>query len=170
MRYAGFPLLVTLLGFAPWVAGESHGDFSGTWTMDTARSDSAHQEAPIRSSMLVIRLTDTGLTMETTRSEGGNPAAFHETLNFKLDGSEMTTTGDAGVTVTGKAHWDGAKLVVETARVIHDSTVSTLYVYTLSASGRDMTIDMTLTVQHGYGGLSGRNKGRGKDVYVRVTK
>jgi hypothetical protein len=31
-------------------------------------------------------------------------------------------------------------------------------------------IDMTLTVQHGYGGLSERNTGRGKDVYVRVAK
>lgn len=171
MRYAGFVLLVVLLGFAPWVAGQSHGDFSGTWTMDPARSESAHQEVPIISSTLVLRVTDTGLTMETTRSEGGKPAAFHETLNLRLDGSDTTAASNAGASVTGKAHWDGAKLVAETAREINGATVTTRYVYTLSADGREITIDKTLTVQHGYQGLlSARNTGHGIDVFVRVAK
>ena len=86
MRHGGCVVLIALLGFSPLVAGERHNSFSGTWRMDPARSESAHQGVPIESSMLVIRLKDTGLTMETTRSEGGKPAAFHETLNLRLDG------------------------------------------------------------------------------------
>ena len=61
--------------------------------MNPAQSESAHQGVPIESSMLVIRLKDTGLTMETARSEGGKPTAFHETLNLRLDGLEMTSIG-----------------------------------------------------------------------------
>lgn len=170
MRRMALLLLVALIGFAPRVTGMSHSDFAGTWTMDPARSESAHQEAPVASSTIVIRLTGNGVTIETTRSEAGREAAFHEKLNFRLDGSEMTGTGDGGVPVTGKAHWDGAKLVVETVRNIHDSTVTTLYAYTLSADARDMTVDKTLTVQHGYQGLTGPSSGHGKDVFVRVSK
>ena len=171
MRYARFVLLVGLLGLAPWVAGQSHGDFSGTWTMDPARSESAHQDVPIGPSTLLIHMTATELTMETTRSEGGKPAAFHETLTLRLDGSDTTHASDTDATVTGKAHWDGAKLVVETSREINGATVTTLYVHTLSANGREMTIDKTLTVQHGYQGLlSARNMGHGVDVFVRVAR
>ena len=92
-------------------------------------------------------------------------------MNLRLDGSDTTAASDTGVTVTGKAHWDGAKLVVETAREINGATVTTRYVYTLSANGREMTIDKTLTVQHGYQGLlSARNMGHGVDVFVRVAR
>jgi hypothetical protein len=170
MRRAGFAVIVALSGFAACAAGERHGNFAGTWKMDAARSESAHQDVPIGPSILIVRLTDTGLSMETIRDEGGKPAAFHETLNFKLDGSETTSLGDGGVTVTGKARWDGPKLVIETVRNIRDSTVTTLFVYTLSANGRDLTIDKTLTVQHGYQGLNASTTGHGKDVFVRVAK
>jgi hypothetical protein len=170
MPRLGCALLVALLGFARLVASEGHDRFSGTWRMDAARSESAHQGVPIESSVLVIRLTDGGLTMETIRKEGGTPASFHETLDLKLDGSETTSTGNSGVTVTGKAHWDGTKLVVETVRDIQNSTVTTLYIHALSANGREMTIDKTLTVQHGYQGQSASNTGHGKDVFVRVAK
>jgi|SRR5579863_7543347 hypothetical protein len=170
MRHGGCVVLIALLGFSPLAAGERHNGFSGTWRMDPARSESAHQGVPIESSMLVIRLKDTGLTMETTRSEGGKPAAFHETLNLRLDGLEMTSIGDGGITVTAKARWDGNKLVVETVRSIEGSTVTTLYVHALSANKREMTIDKTLSVQHGYQGRSASNTGHGTDVFVRVAK
>jgi len=139
--------------------------------MDPVRSESAHQDTPIGQSTLVIRLTGGGLAMETIRSEGGRPAAFHETLNLKLDGSETTSTGNAGVAVIAKAHWDGNRLFVETLRNVQDSTVTTLYVHSLSANGREMTVDKTLTVQHGYQGVSASssNTGHGKDIFVRVA-
>ncbi len=170
MLHRGCVVLMALLGCGAQVAGESRPGFSGTWRMDPARSESAHQGVPIESSMLVIRLKDAGLTIETTRSESGKPAAFHETLNLRLDGSETTTVGDGGVTVTAKAHWDGDKLVVETVRSIEGSTVTTLYVHALSANKRQMTIDKTLTVQHGYQGRNASNTGHGVDVFVRVAK
>ena len=163
-------ILITLLGFAPCVAGTAHGNFSGTWTMDPARSESAHQDVPIGLSTLVIRMTKNQVTIETTRNGDGKAPEFHETLSFKLDGTETTNTGQGGVRVTGRARWDGPKLVIETARNVQAATVTTLYVHTLSADGREMTVDKTLTVQHGYQGTHAANSGHGKDVYVRVSK
>ena len=171
MRYARFALFVGLLGCAPWAAGQSPGDFSGTWMMDPARSESAHQDVPIRPSTLLIRVTATEIIMETTRSEGGKPAAFHETLTLRLDGSDTTGASDTDATVAGKAHWDGGKLVVETSREINGATVTTLYVHKLSANGLELTIDKTLTVQRGYQGLlSAKNMGHGVDVFVRGAR
>jgi hypothetical protein len=163
-----FLLLTTMLGVVPALAADNRGSFAGTWKMDPARSESAHQDVPSGESTIIIRLTDTELSIETTRSEDARP--FHETLSFRLDGAETTSTGDGDVKVTGKAHFDGSKLVVETTRNIQDSTVTTLYVHTLSPNGRDLTIDKTLTVQHGYQGAHAPTTGRGKDVFVRVPK
>jgi hypothetical protein len=168
MRTATFLLFTAMLGVAPAVAADNHGNFTGTWKMDPARSESAHQDVPSGASTLVIQLTPTELSIETIRSEEANP--FRETLTFKLDGSETASTGDGGVKVSGKAHWDGTKLVIETTRNVQDSTVTTLYVHTLSPNGRDLIIDKTLTVQHGYQGASAPTTGHGKDVFVRVAK
>jgi len=168
MRRVEFVLLAGLTAVAAIAAADNRARFAGTWTMDPARSESAHQDLPTDSATLVIGFTDSELTMETTRSERGK--AFHENLHFRLDGSETTTTGDSGVPVTGKARWDGPKLVVETVRNIQDSTVTTLYVHSLSPNGRDLLIDKTLTVQHGYQGQNAPTTGHGKDVFVRAAK
>jgi hypothetical protein len=157
-----------MMGVGPVVAADNHSNFTGAWKMDPARSESAHQDVPSGASTMVIQLTPTELSIETIRSEEANP--FRETLTFKLDGSETASTGDGGVKVSGKAHWEGSKLVVETTRNIQDSTVTTLYVHTLSPNGRDLIVDKTLTVQHGYQGASAPTTGHGKDVFVRVAK
>lgn len=155
-----------ILGAAP-----DHSAFVGEWKMDAARSESAHQDVPTGTSTLRIEVTENGVRMETTRSEEGKPEAFHEVLVLKTDGTETVSAGDSGVEVTGKARWDGAKLVVETMRTLQESTVTTVYVHTVAPSGREMTIDKTLSVQHGYEGVKAQpNTGHGKDVFVRVAR
>jgi hypothetical protein len=172
MRYRGFVFLTLLLSFVPWANGQDHSQFAGTWKMDPARSESAHGVVPVESLTLAITLTDTRMTMETTRREGGKAEAFHEKLALKLDGSATTQDkSNPGTFVTAKAHWEGENLVVETSRIINDATVTTRYVHTLSTNGNEMTIDKTLTVQHGYEGVAeARNTGHGTDVFVRADK
>ena len=169
MVNARYALLLGLLIAIPSTFGQTKPGFSGTWKMDVARSESAHQDVPTGPSTLVIRQTADGISVETTRTENGKPDAFHETLNFKLDGSETTSTGDGGVPVKGKVRWDGKNLVVETVRNLQDSTVTTLYVHSLSADGRELTVDKSLTVQHGYQFRGAATTGRGKDIFVRVA-
>jgi len=165
MRYSGILFLVAAIGFGAVKGGE----FSGTWRMDTTRSESAHWVGPMEESTIVIEMSDGQVTTETTRNEPGKPTSFHEKLVFKLDGSETSGIGEGGASVTGKARWEGGKLVLETVRNINDSTVSTSYVYSLSPDGKSMTIDKTLTVQHGYQGKTGSNTGKGKDIFLRVN-
>jgi hypothetical protein len=171
VRCSNFLLYIAFCGLITSAAGDIKGDFSGIWTMDPARSESAHQDTPGGASTLVISVTEGSLNLETTWSDGNNPRAFHEILNLKLDGSETVGQSDSGNSVTGKARRDGAKLVVETSRNIQDSTVTTMDVYVLSKDGREMTIDKTLTVQHGYQGVNAAlTTGHAKDVFIRGAK
>ena len=146
-------------------------DFSGTWKMDASRSESAHQDTPIGPVTLVIRQTPVDLTIQTNRSQSGPYAVSTETLACTLDGAETKNTGKDGVVVSAKAHWNESKLVVETERDINGSTVTTMQMFQLDSSGRELTIDKTLTVQHGYQGTEPqRSTGTGRDVFIKAGK
>jgi len=153
----------------PGVFAQSPKAFIGSWKMDPARSESAHQDVPEGPAVITIRQVDGGFTVETLRSEGDKPNGFHEVLRFQADGSETQSTGQGGATVSGKMHWEGPKLVIETSRNVQDSTVTTHYVHALSANGRELVIDKTLTVQHGYQFRGAATAGHGRDVFVRVS-
>lgn len=163
---SAFFTAVLILLCAPG-AGD-HPDFSGTWSMDPARSESAHQAVPIGSVTLIIRQTPAELTIETRRSGSKKSPSFTETLTYKLDGSERTAPGNAGVPVRTWAHWDGEKFVAETARQVQGSSITTMHVFSLDASGRELTLDKTLSVQHGYQGQGAKSTGTGKDVFIRA--
>ena len=157
-----------LLFTIPFFAQEGV-DLSGTWQMDASRSESAHQAVPIGPVTLVIKQTADDLSIETRLGEKGSSAVKTETLNFKLNGIESSAVGNYGALVKLRAHWDGPKLIAETVRNIQDATVSTRQVYSLDASGKELTVDKTLTIQHGYQspGANNNNVGKGKDVFVR---
>ena len=140
-------------------------DFSGVWQMDPSRSESAHQAVPIGSVTLIVKQNAAAVTIETQSGQKRKRAIASETLTFKLDGSESSIVGNSGNQIQTKAHWGGTKLITETSRNIQGSTVTTMHVFSLDASGKELTIDKTFTVQHGYEGAN--NTGRGKDVFIR---
>ena len=125
---------------------------------------------PIGTFTLVIKQAATELSIETRRSERRKSAISSEILTFKLDGSENSIEGNYGVQIKAKAHWDGAKLITETERSIQGSTVTTMQVFSLDASRKEMTVDNTLTVQHGYQSQGANNTGRGKDVFIKSRR
>jgi hypothetical protein len=163
-------LSTTVLLFSLQAPAQAPIDFSGVWQMDPSRSESAHQATPIGPITLVIKQGATELSIETRRSERHKPAISSETLTFKLDGSENSIVGSYGVQIKGKAHWDGTKLITETARNIQGSAVTIMQVFSLDASRKEMTVDNTLTVQHGYQSQSANNTGRGKDVFIKSRR
>ena len=148
--------------------GQSAIDFSGTWKMDPARSESAHQAVPIGPVTLIIKQTATDLTMETRRAEPGKSGTRVETLTYKLDGSETTTAATDGTPIKCRAHWEGAKLITGTTRNIQGATVTTLYAHSLDRSGNELTVNKTLTVEHGYQFEGAKSYGSGTDVFIRV--
>lgn len=143
-------------------------DLSGTWKMDPARSESAHQAVPIGPVLVVIQQTPSEIVIETRRTEAGKGEVHSERLPFKLNGAEMTTTvGD--VAVKTKAHWDGAKLVTETERIVNESTITTRQVHSLNPTLKELKVEKTLTVQHGYQGQGEKSYGTGTDVFVKAA-
>ena len=160
------PCIMALL-FALQGHAEQTSDFSGVWQMDPSRSESAHQAVPIGPVTLIIKQNASELSIETRRAQKNKPAISSETLTFKLDGSENSIVGNSGAQIQATAHWDGTKLITETSRNIQGSTVTTMHVFSLDASGKELTIDKTLTVQHGYQFQGANNTGTGKDVFIK---
>jgi hypothetical protein len=169
MRQIGFALCVFALLSPPQANAQAPADFAGTWKMDLSRSDSAHQAVPIGPVTLTIKQTANDLSIATRRAQKQKPAFTTERLMFKLDGSETSTAGSPETTVKTKAHWEGASLVTETTRNIDGSTVTTMHVFSLDPSGKELTVDKTLTIQHGYQFPGAANTGKGKDFFVRSS-
>jgi len=89
-------------------------DFSGTWSMDRSRSESAMQADPIGPTTVVISQVAGGLQIATTRDDKT------ATILYKLDGSASPIPGG-----TATSHWEGATLITETVREIQGQTVTT---------------------------------------------
>jgi len=157
--------VIALLG-AVCAIGQQSPELTGVWQMDMSRSESAHQAIPIGPVTMVIERNTDELTIETRKGSDRKPGSS-EKLSYKLDGSETSTLNNAGTQIKAKAHWDGSKLVTETARNVQGSTVTTMCVFSLDASGSELTVDKSLTVQHGYQFEGAANTGTAKDVFTR---
>src|SRR5438093_1207387 len=162
----------TLLLILPFAAHTQGSDFSGAWKMDPARSESAHQAVPIGPVTLIINQTATEIRIETRRSDRGGGAAQSEMLTYKLDGTETTIPSPSGASpVKTKAHWNGDKLVTETERNVQGSSVTTTYIHSLDPKKRkELTIDKTLLIQHGYQFEGSKSYGTGRDVFIKASK
>jgi hypothetical protein len=156
MKSVSFAVLVLLL--APSAAHlQSRPDFSGRWTMDLTRSDSAIQTDPIGPTTVTIQ--QTALELRMTIARDGKTAD----VTYRLDGAPSAIPGG-----TATSHWDGASLVTETVRAIQGQTVTVNEVRRLNASGDEMLVDSVLVVQHGYTLKGTQNYGAGRDVFVRA--
>jgi hypothetical protein len=71
---------------------------------------------------------------------------------------------------TRRAYWDGLKLVTEGAGNVQGQTVSVREARTLNASRTEMTIESTVTVQHGYTFRGAKNYATAKDIYTRTAR
>jgi hypothetical protein len=139
-------------------------DFSGTWTMDLARSESAQQGEAVKPVTFVITQGAAQVRIETTRG------AEKEDVLYPL--AKVRASGAPASTASGhpEAYWEGDKLVTETQRPVSGYTVTVKEVRTLGPDGKDMTVETTVIVQHGYSMRGVKNYGSSKDVFVRTTR
>jgi hypothetical protein len=151
-------LLVCSLALPLPAHAQGRPDFSGTWSMDRTRSESAMQADPIGPTTVVIAQTPTGLQIATTRD------SRTATVVYKLDGSSSPIPGG-----TATSHWEGATLITETVRDIQGQTVTTKESRRLNENG-EMLVETVLVVQHGYTLKGTQNYGSGKDVFTRVRE
>jgi len=143
----------------PSLSAQGRPDFSGTWKMDSSRSESAAQAEPIGPVTLVIVQTPNDVKIETTRAQRSSA------VTYKFDGSKVTVSNGTLTT-----HWDGVKLVTEGVFDVNGAAVTMTEIRTLAAGGSEMLVEKTVVVQHGYPDtLRGtQNYVAGKDVFVRA--
>jgi hypothetical protein len=134
-------------------------DFSGTWVMDAARSESAHQGGPVELITLIITQTPSEVRIEKHSDQR------NEVATYKF------THPDSTPPETGGVHWNGDKLVVESVRNADGWAARYVETYNLIAKGRELEVETTVAVQHGYTGNrptdSRKNYPSGRDVYVK---
>jgi hypothetical protein len=137
--------MAVILPFAARAQGKP--DFSGTWTLDTAKSDPAPSgRGGGGAASLTIKQTGTELSIQTEGRQGP------QTMTYKLDGSESKNEqmGRGGAqTIVSKAKWDGASLVIDTTREIQGMSITTHEVRTLDNGGKEMKVESTTQTPQG---------------------
>ncbi len=135
-------------------------DFSGSWTMDPVRSQSAQQGEPFKQVSFAITQSVGQVRIDTTR---GNEK---ESVLYPLTKSRASS--NPGGSGQSEAYWDGEKLVTVTQRTVSGQTVTVREVRTLNPGGADMTVETTVIVQHGYSMPGAKNYGNSTDVFTRT--
>lgn len=137
--------MAVILPFAAHAQGKP--DFSGTWTLDTAKSDPAPAgRGGGGAATLMIKQTGTELSIQSEGRQGP------QTMTYKLDGSESKNEqmGRGGAqTIMSKAKWDGASLVIDTTREIQGMSITTHEVRKLDNGGKEMKVESTTQTPQG---------------------
>jgi hypothetical protein len=140
-------MAAVILPFAAHAQGKP--DFSGTWTLDTAKSDPAPQGrggGGGGAATLTIKQTGTELAIQSEGRQGP------QTMTYKLDGSESKNEqmGRGGAqTLVSKAKWEGSSLVIDTTREIQGMSITTHEVRKLDNGGKEMQVESTTQTPNG---------------------
>ena len=139
-------------------------DFSGTWTMDVARSQTPHQGEPLKLVTFVITQSPSQVRIETTR---GNEK---ENILYPLTKSRASVSASPSPSTPGhpEAYWDGDKLVTWMQRPVSGYTVTVKEVRSLGPKEGDMTVETIVIVQHGYSMPGAKNYGASTDVFTKT--
>jgi hypothetical protein len=148
------------------LSAQTRPDFSGTWTMDMSRSEAAAQGTPIGPVTITIRQTPEEIRIETTR-DGSTQIVRYLPAASKAGGGEEPV---------GAFRWNGSQLITSLATDISKQAITLDEVRSLNPEGTEMTVDVTVNVQHGYPtGGSGPVKSRnypnsstGRNVFLKA--
>jgi hypothetical protein len=148
MKHAAAFILFITLAFSGLGFAQGRPDFSGTWTLDIAKSDMGQgspnaQAATARKVTIVIKQTPAVLA--TTRNVDKRP----ETATEKLDGSESVNKSPSGQDIRSTNRWEGSTLVTKSTMSTGQGIAGSTFVRSLSADGKVMTIDTTMKTPNG---------------------
>jgi hypothetical protein len=147
-------------------AAQSGPDFSGTWSMDLARSEAAAQGTPIGPVTVAIRQAPGEVRIETTRD------GRTESVRYLPASAKATAAGE----LLGAFRWEGQKLITTLVTDINKQAITVEEVRSLNPGGREMTVEVSLVVEHGYqsGGTglvrsqNSPNTSKGINVFVKT--
>lgn len=156
-----FSTFALVAGLSIGLNPQARPDFSGTWTMDEARSESPTHEGFAGPVTWVIRQSPEELIVEVKR--GPKTATFTYRIYPKAPAGPP-----AGVP-SYRGYWEGDRLVTETATNIQGQTVTTREVRMLEPSGNEMRVERLVQVEHGYTLRGAQNYNTAKDLFRKVA-
>ena len=148
MKRALLLALATAVVLPFYARAQAKPDFSGTWTLDTAKSDPAPQGRGGGGGAASVTIKQTGSELAVTSEGRQGP----QTMTYKLDGSESTNQvmGRGGAqSVKSTAKWDGSSLVIETTRDMGGMSITSKEVRRLDNGGKDMIVETTTQTPNG---------------------
>jgi hypothetical protein len=120
-------------------------NFSGTWKLNSGKSDFGMAPAPDKMDRVIVH-SDPTLKVTTTQSGAQGEATTDETLT--TDGKDSINKV-RGVDMKSVASWDGPKLVVKSKRDFNGMELSITQNWTLSADGKVLTLANNISTPQG---------------------
>jgi hypothetical protein len=141
------PLLTLLLAFGSLSteAAQPAPNLSGEWKLNPAKSFYGAFPAP-QVMVRKVKHSDPSLAMSTYQK--GAQGEVTSELNYTTDG-KLSVNKMQGGEARGTAKWEGAKLVIESAREVQGATLKSRETWSLSADGKTLTIDGHVTLPQG---------------------
>ena len=153
--------LVLVLVAATLLQTPPRGDFTGSWKMVAARSESPQQTPPVTDMTFEIAQADDQIRLDVISGSNQPISATYPIIPTPKLPADPPTADER------RAYWDGGKLVLERGGTISGQTVSSRQALTLSPDGSEMTVERLVIVQHGYTLRGTRNYASVKDIFTR---
>lgn len=157
-------LIVLATLFSLQHSSATHADFTGTWKMVPARSESPQQTPPVEDMTFVIAQGTDQIKLDMSNGTDKVVSVVFPIVQPPKSPADPPA-GDEK-----RAYWDGGRLVTERGVVISGQTVSSKQTLSLSPDRSEMTVERLVIVQHGYTLRGAKNYATVKDVFVRVSK
>ena len=138
-------------------------DFTGSWKMVPARSESPQQTPPVTDMTFVIEQGTNQVRVDMSSGAGKIVSVLFPIVQ------PPKAPADPPAGDEKRAYWDGDRLVTERGVVISGQTVSSKQTLSLSPDRSEMTVERLVIVQHGYTLRGTKNYATVKDVFVRVA-
>jgi hypothetical protein len=133
--------VLSVTAFATSVVAQSKPNFSGTWTLNVAKSEFGPLPAP-DSRTDVIEHNDP--TIKDNVTQKGGQGDIVGTINYTTDGKEVTNQlGPREIKST--LAWEGSNLVVNSKLMYNDAEITIKNVWTLSDDGKTLTQNAHIT-------------------------
>ena len=150
-------LVATTAAAAPFVSFHAHPDFSGTWTLDTSKSEGAMVPT---SATLKVTQTEKSMVVERTATAMGMTRSA--TSTYALDGSPSKNTVSANgqsVDFNSTAEWNDNVLVIKTTAEFSGGSFSGTERYSLSDDKKALVVASDVSL--------GGQSASGKQTFVK---
>jgi hypothetical protein len=120
-------------------------NFTGTWTMDVAKSDFGGRPAPDK---MERKIKQTGDLIEMSTTVAGQMGETTRETKYAVDGKEYINKAQFG-DVKSVLSWEGKVLVVNSKLEFQGAEIKITDKWALSADGKAMTVDSTIETPQG---------------------